>query len=67
MFNKIIYLLLGIILVSYSIFFIIVYLNILNMGYDFFNYILFIIKRIECLSLIPGVLLIIIFFRKVKK
>jgi hypothetical protein len=64
MINKIFLLLLGIILISYSLFFIIVYLNIMNMGYSFFGYLLFICKRIECLLIIPGILLIIYILRK---
>ena len=66
MFNKIFLLLLGILLVSYSLFFIIVYLNILNMDFNLISYFLFLIKRIECLLIIPGVLLIIYVLRKDK-
>jgi len=64
MINKIFLLLLGIILVSYSLFFIIVYLNIMSMGYNFLGYLLFICKRIECLLIIPGILIIIYVLRK---
>lgn len=66
MLNKIFLLLLGIIMVSCSLFFIIVYLNLINMGYDFKEYFLFICKRVECLIMIPGIIIIILVLRKDK-
>ena len=38
----------------------ILYLNLFNFGYNFFEYVNFIIRRIECLNAILGILLIII-------
>lgn len=35
--------------------YIIIYLNLLEIGYNFFEYVNFIIKRIECLNLLIGV------------
>lgn len=38
----------------------ILYLNLFNFGYNFFEYVNFIIRRIECLNTILGIFLIII-------
>lgn len=38
----------------------ILYLNLFNFGYNFFDYVNFIIRRIECLNTILGILLIIL-------
>jgi len=43
-----------------SLSFIVIYLNLLTLGYNFFEYVNFIIRRIECLNLITGILLITI-------
>ncbi len=43
-----------------SLSFIIIYLNLLTFGYNFFEYVQFIIRRIECLNLITGIILIMI-------
>jgi len=64
--SKIICLLLGILLISYSLFFIIVYLNIMNMGYSFCEYLIFIVKKLECLLIIPGILFLYYVFKKGK-
>lgn len=40
--------------------YIIIYLNLLSIGYNFFEYVNFIIRRIECLNFIFGILLMII-------
>ena len=50
----------GIIFCSISIFFCIIYLNLLTIGYNFFDYVNFIIRRIECLYSIIGIIIIII-------
>lgn len=36
------------------------YLNLFTIGYNFFEYVNFIIRRIECLNTIIGILLIIL-------
>jgi hypothetical protein len=41
-----------------SLSFIFIYLNLLTIGYNFFEYVQFIIRRIECLNLIIGISLI---------
>ena len=66
MLSKIFLLLLGIIIMSYSLFFIIVYLNLMDMGYSFLEYLSFIAKRFECLLLIPGIIIIAVVERKEK-
>lgn len=43
-----------------SLSFVVIYLNLLTLGYNFFEYVNFIIRRIECLNLITGILLITI-------
>ena len=47
----------GLSVISFS--FIIIYLNLLTMGYNFLEYVHFIIRRIECLNLLVGLVLII--------
>ena len=58
----------GIVLCSLGLTFIIIYLNLLNMGYSFIDYVHFIYRKIECLSLLIGILLIYLsLHRKGKK
>ena len=45
-----------------SISFIIIYLNLFTIGYNFLDYIIFISKRIECLNLFIGLLFIYLAF-----
>ena len=40
--------------------YIIIYLNLLSIGYNFFEYVNFIIRRIECLNFIFGVIFMIL-------
>ena len=40
--------------------FIILYLNLLTMGYNFFNYVNFIIRRSECYLSIIGIIIMIL-------
>ena len=40
--------------------YIIIYLNLLSIGYNFFEYVNFIIRRIECLNFVFGVILMIV-------
>ncbi len=60
MLSRIILFIFGLILSSSALCFIILYLNLINMGYTFSNYVNFIIKRFECWNLIIGILFIII-------
>ncbi len=58
--------LVGIMLSSYSCMFIIIYLNLLKMGYTFIGYTKYISSKIECLLLIPGIILLIVSLRNIK-
>ena len=40
--------------------YIIIYLNLLSIGYNFFEYVNFIIRRIECLNLILGIVIMLL-------
>jgi hypothetical protein len=66
MLKKIVIFLLGINTCSISLMYIIIYLNLLKMGYSFIDYIKFIFSRIECLSLIIGIILIKISLKSIK-
>lgn len=59
-------LIIGILLTGFSLTFIIIYINLLSIGYTFINYVNYISRRWECLLIIPGVLLIIYALRKGK-
>ena len=43
-----------------SLSYIIIYLNLLTIGYNFLDYVHFIIRRVECLNLLSGLVLIIL-------
>ena len=62
--EKYIFFLIGIILISLSITFQILYLNLLTLGFSFFEYLLFIVKKMEVLIMIPGILLLLYIFKK---
>ncbi len=57
----------GVLISSLSLMFLILYSNLFNMGYNFFEYLNFISKRIECLMLFIGILLIIVSMYKRKE
>ena len=52
MFLRIILFLIGILLVVIGLTSIILYINLLTIGYSFIDYVNFIIRRIECISLL---------------
>ncbi len=64
---RILMFLIGIILSSLSLTFIILYLNIINLGYSFHSFVNFIIKRWELYLLFIGIILIVLSLRKDKK
>ena len=64
---RVIVFLTGIFLISISLSFIIIYINLLNMGYTFSEYVNFIIRRLEIIAFIPGVCLVIISMLKRKE
>jgi len=55
---------LGVILSIIGLTYIIIYLNLLVMGYTFFDYLKYIFTKLECLSFFIGYILLIILFRK---
>ena len=57
MFHILLYII-GVILTSLGLFFIIIYLNLLTMGYSFFNFVKFISRRVEGWLFIIGILCI---------
>ena len=57
---KIFLFLIGFGLTTIGFVYIISYLNLLYIGYNFLEYVNFIIRRIECLNAIIGIILIII-------
>ncbi len=63
---KLLILFISVILISLSITFDIIYLNLLTMGYSFIEYVNFIIRRWECLIFILGVILLYFIMRKGK-
>lgn len=58
MYPKIFLFLLGFGLCVIGFIYIISYLNLLTLGYNFYNYVNFIIRRIECMYSIIGIILI---------
>jgi len=58
------YLTLGILFVSISLFFLILYLNLFTFGYNMQKYVYFISSRIECLIGLIGILLIVVSLKK---
>jgi len=62
--NRIIFLIIGCMLISISNIFFILYLNLFNIGYSILEYLLYCFKHIECLLFIPG--MIILYFKYIK-
>lgn len=60
MFFKFFLFLIGFGLTTIGSVYIICYLNLLNIGYNFFEYVNFIIRRIECLNVFFGIILMIL-------
>jgi len=56
--KKIFKLLLGVLLVSLGLFFLLLYLNLFTFGYTFLEYVHFISRRIECYSMVVGIILL---------
>lgn len=46
-----------------SLSFIIIYLNLLTIGYNFIDYVNFIIRRFECINLLTGFIIVFISFK----
>lgn len=60
MFLKIFLFLIGFGLTTIGFVYIICYLNLLNIGYNFFEYVNFIIRRVECINALIGIILMIL-------
>jgi len=60
MFLKAFFFLLGFGLTVIGCVYIIVYLNLLSIGYNFSQYVNFIIRRLECLNALFGIIIMII-------
>ena len=60
MFLKIFLFLIGFGLTTIGFVYIICYLNLLNLGYNFFEYVNFIIRRVECINALIGIVLMIL-------
>lgn len=60
MLSRIFFFFIGFILTITGLTYIISYLNLLTIGYNFINYVNFIIRRIECLYTIIGITIIIL-------
>ena len=67
MFIRVLTFIIGFILSSLSLTFIILYLNIVNLGYSFLSFISFIIGRWEFYLLFIGIILMVLALRKGKK
>ena len=59
MFHLLLYIL-GIILTSLGLFFIIIYLNLLTIGYSFLDFVKFISRRVEVWLLLIGIICIVL-------
>ena len=66
MIKKLILRLTGILMTSYGLMFIIIYLNLLKMNYTFIEYLIYILTHAECLIIFMGIILIAISLRKEK-
>ena len=60
MFLKIIFFLIGFGLTTIGSVYIICYLNLFSIGYNFFEYVNFIIRRIECINAFIGIIIMIL-------
>lgn len=57
----------GFLLASLSLAFIMLYINIINLGYNFIDFLNFILKKPELYLLFIGIILMMLAFRKDKK
>lgn len=69
MFSRLIFFIIGSIMFIVGFIYIMCYLNLLTIGYNFFDYVKFIIGRIECIMFIIGLFIILftIYFPRRKK
>lgn len=55
---------LGVFLCAVGMFFIIININLINIGYTFLEYVKFIISSIECLMVVIGTLILIVVYER---
>lgn len=67
MLKRIIYFILGIIITSSALMYIVIYLNLLRMGYSMLDYVKYILSSIECTKIFIGIILIILSLKKGRK
>ena len=67
MITRIIFFLIGFFLIVMGIMYMIIYLNLLSFGYNFLEYLTYILTHYECLVIIPGIIFVLLcIFRKGK-
>ncbi len=64
---RIVSFIIGFLLASLSLAFIMLYINIINLGYNFIDFLNFILKKPELYLLFIGIILMMLAFRKDKK
>lgn len=67
MLKRIIYFILGIIITSSALMYIVIYLNLLRMGYSMLEYVKYVLSSIECTKIFIGIILIILSLKKGRK
>ena len=67
MLKRIICLILGIIITSSALMYIVIYLNLLRMGYSMLDYVKYVLSSIECTKIFIGIILIILSLKKGRK
>ena len=60
MLTRLFFFLIGFGLTILGFVYIISYLNLLTLGYNFFDYVKFIIRRIECLNAVVGIVIMLV-------
>lgn len=64
--KKFFFFILGIYLCSYGLTYIIIYLNLLSMGFSIVDYLKYLLVHAECLVIFLGIILILLAFKKGK-
>ena len=67
MLKRIIYFILGMIITSSALMYIVIYLNLLRMGYSMLDYVKYVLSSIECTKIFIGIILIILSLKKGRK
>ena len=67
MITRIFFFLIGFFLIVMGIMYMIIYLNLLSFGYNFLEYLTYILTHYECLVIIPGIIIVLLcIFKKGK-